>query len=80
MRFSSLATAIASGALRSGAAFALDAAQPTPGKEPAADVPPPRRPNRPQILEHSEPQNCDSDKTAGSFYHECMKAQVEQHT
>lgn len=38
MRFSSLVTAIAFSALLSGAAFALDAAQPTPGPTPAADA------------------------------------------
>ena len=38
MRFSSLVTAIAFSALVSGAAFALDAAQPTPGPTPAADA------------------------------------------
>ena len=38
MRFSFLVSAIVFGTLLSGAAFALDAAQPTPGRTPAADA------------------------------------------
>ena len=73
MRFSTLVTAIAFSALVSGAALALDAAQPTP--EPDA-----RRRRRRQgrqigrLLRQADVKTLHG-KERKKFHHECMKAQ-----
>jgi hypothetical protein len=72
MRISSLVVAFAFSALVSGAACALDAAQPTPGQTPAAD----------SAAKTAKSADCYKQADAKSlhgkerrkFHHECMKA------
>ncbi len=73
MRFSSLVTAIAFSALVSGAAFALDAAQPTPGPTPAADAAA-RAAKSSDCYKQADLKNLHGDKRR-KFHHECMKAE-----
>ena len=73
MRFSSLVTAIAFGALLSSAAFALDAAQPTPGQTPAADAGA-KAAKSTECYKQADLKNLHSNERR-KFHHECMKAQ-----
>ena len=72
MRFSSLVTAIAFSALLSSAAFALDAAQPTPGATPAADAGA-KAAKSIDCYKQADVRNLHSDERR-KFHHECMKA------
>ena len=73
MRFSTLVTAIALSALTSGAAFALDAAEPTPGPAPAADAAA-KAAKSSDCYKQADLKNLHGDKRR-QFHHECMKAQ-----
>ncbi len=72
MRFSTLVAAIAFSALLSGAAFALDAAQPTPGQAPAADVGA-KAAKSAECYKHADLKNLHGNDRR-KFYHECLKA------
>jgi hypothetical protein len=72
MRFSSLVTAIAFSALVSGAAFALDAAEPTPGPTPAADAGA-KAAKSIECYKQADVKNLHSNDRR-KFHHECMKA------
>ena len=73
MRFSSLVAAIAFGALFSGAAFALDAAQPTPGPTPAADAGA-KAAKSSDCYKQADAKDLHG-KDRKKFHRECMKAQ-----
>ena len=73
MRFSSLVTAIAFSALFSGAAFALDAAQPTPSSTPAADAGA-KAAKSAECYRQADVKNLHG-KERKKFHHECMKAE-----
>jgi hypothetical protein len=73
MRFSSLVTAIAFSTLLSGAAFALDAAQPTPGPTPAADAGA-KAAKSSDCYKQADAKDLHG-KDRKKFHHECMKAQ-----
>jgi len=73
MRFSSLVTATAFGALLSGAAFALDAAQPTPGETPAADAGA-KAAKSTDCYQQADVKNLHGNDRR-KFHHECMKAE-----
>ncbi len=73
MRFSSLVTAIAFSAPLCGAAFALDAAQPTPGPRPVADAGATAAKSA-ECYKHADLKNLHGDNRR-KFYHECMKAE-----
>jgi len=69
MRFSSLGAAIVFSALVSGAAFALDAAQPTPAADAGA-----KAVKSAECYKHADLKNLHGDNRR-KFYHECMKAE-----
>jgi hypothetical protein len=73
MRISSLVIAVAFSALVSGPAFALDAAQPTPGATPAADAAV-RAAKSADCYKQADAKDLHS-KERKKFHHECMKAQ-----
>ncbi len=73
MRFSILVAAIAFSALLSGAAFALDAAQPTPSATPAADAGA-KAAKSAECYKQADIKNLHSNERR-KFHHECMKAQ-----
>ena len=73
MRFSSLVTAIAFSALFSGAAFALDAAQPTPSATPAADAGA-KAAKSAECYKQADIKNLHGNERR-KFHHECMKAE-----
>jgi opacity protein-like surface antigen len=68
MRFSFLVTAVALCALFSSAAFALDAAQPTPAADAGA-----KAAKSADCYRQADLKNLHSDNRR-KFYHECMKA------
>jgi hypothetical protein len=69
MRFSSLVTAIAFSTLLSGAAFALDAAQPTPAADAGA-----KAAKSSDCYKQADAKDLHG-KDRKKFHHECMKAQ-----
>jgi len=71
MHISSLVTAIAFSALFSGAAFALDAAQPTPVPTADAAV---KAAKSSDCYKQADAKNLHG-KERKAFHHECMKAQ-----
>jgi hypothetical protein len=73
MRFTSLVTAIAFSALLSGAAFALDAAQPTPSATPAADAGA-KAAKSAECYKQADVKNLHG-KDRKKFHRECMKAE-----
>jgi hypothetical protein len=73
MRLSSLLTAIAFSAFLSGAAFAQDAAQPTPGPTPAADVGA-KEAKSTDCYKQADVKNLHG-KDRKKFHRECMKAE-----
>ncbi len=73
MRFSILVAAIAFSALLSGAAFALDAAQPTPDPTPAADAGA-KAAKSTECYQQADLKNLHGNNRR-TFHHECMKAQ-----
>jgi len=73
MRFSSLVTAIAFSALFSGAAFALDAAQPTPSATPAADAGA-KAAKSAECYKQADVKNLHG-KDRKKFHRECMKTE-----
>jgi hypothetical protein len=72
MRFSTLVAAIAFSALSCGAAFALDAAQPTPGATPAADAGA-KAAKSSECYKQADLKNLHGNDRR-KFHHECMKA------
>ena len=72
MRIPSLVTAIAFSALMSGAAFALDAAQPTPGATPAADAGA-KAAKSADCYRQADVKDLHG-KDRKKFHHECVKA------
>ena len=73
MRFTSLVTAIAFSALLSGAAFALDAAQPTPSATPAADAGA-KAAKSAECYKQADVKNLHG-KDRKKFHRECMKTE-----
>ena len=73
MRFTPLVTAIAFSALLSGAAFALDAAQPTPSATPAADAGA-KAAKSAECYKQADVENLHG-KDRKKFHRECMKAE-----
>ena len=73
MRFSSLVAATAFSALLSGAAFALDAAQPTPGPTPAEDAGA-KAAKSAECYKQADVKNLHG-KDRKKFHRECMKAE-----
>jgi hypothetical protein len=71
MRIPSLVTAIAFSALMSGAAFALDAAQPTPGAAPDAGA---KAAKSSDCYKQADAKDLHG-KERKKFHRECMKAQ-----
>ena len=69
MRISSLVTAIAFSALFSGAAFALDAAQPAPAADAGA-----KAAKSSDCYKQADAKDLHG-KERKTFHHECMKAQ-----
>jgi hypothetical protein len=73
MRFTPLLTAIAVSALMSGAALALDAAQPTPSATPAADAGA-KAAKSAECYKQADVKNLHG-KDRKKFHRECMKAE-----
>jgi len=73
MRFTSLVTAIAFSALLSGAAFALDAAQPTPSATPATDAGA-KAAKSAECYKQADVKNLHG-KDRKKFHRECMKVE-----
>jgi hypothetical protein len=73
MRFTSLVTAIVFSALLSGAAFALDAAQPTPSATPSADAGA-KAAKSAECYKQADVKNLHG-KDRKKFHRECMKAE-----